>query len=151
MEKGINRFNLRVYLLILHEGRLLLADEIIRGMKVTKFPGGGLELGESIEECARREASEELGAQITGLQHFYTTDFFIRSLFNPADQIISVYYSARLVHAPAFSVQEQKFNFRQQVSDEEVFRWIKPEALNPEEFALPADRRVAELVKQRGF
>ena len=41
------RFNIRVYgILINDQDQLLVSDEVIKGIKFTKFPGGGLEWGE---------------------------------------------------------------------------------------------------------
>jgi len=41
------------------------------------FPGGHLEFGESIKECARREIFEETGIQIKNLRYGpYTNDIF---------------------------------------------------------------------------
>lgn len=34
------RFNIRVYGLLLHEGGVLVADELVKGHRITKFPGG---------------------------------------------------------------------------------------------------------------
>ena len=49
-------FNLRVYgILINEQNQLLVSDEYIRGMKITKFPGGGLEFGEGTRDCLKRE------------------------------------------------------------------------------------------------
>ena len=53
-------FNLRVYgILINEQNQLLVSDEYIRGMKITKFPGGGLEFGEGTRDCLKREFLEE--------------------------------------------------------------------------------------------
>jgi 8-oxo-dGTP diphosphatase len=42
------------------------------------FPGGHLEYGESIMDCAQREVFEETGVQIKNLQFGpYTNDFFV--------------------------------------------------------------------------
>ena len=43
-------FNIRVYgILINDKKQVLVSDEFIRGGYYTKFPGGGLELGEGRE------------------------------------------------------------------------------------------------------
>jgi len=41
------------------------------------FPGGHLELNESIEDCVKREVFEETGLSINNIQHIaYTNDIF---------------------------------------------------------------------------
>jgi len=47
------------------------------GKGVRSFPGGHLEYGESLEECARRETAEEAGVEISKV-HFadVTNDIF---------------------------------------------------------------------------
>lgn len=46
--------------------------------KTGLFPGGHLEFGESVAECATREVDEETGMQITNIRRGpYTEDFFL--------------------------------------------------------------------------
>ena len=67
-------FNLRVYgILINKQQQVLVSDEYIRGMYITKFPGGGLEFGEGIQR-----AVEDIGV---GICHFQC----LRSFY---DQVI---------------------------------------------------------------
>ena len=48
----LTRFNVRVYGLLINEHQqLLVSDEAFKnGMLATKFPGGGLELGEGLRD-----------------------------------------------------------------------------------------------------
>jgi ADP-ribose pyrophosphatase YjhB (NUDIX family) len=54
------------------EGRILLVHRVDNGLWT--LPGGGMELGESIEDCAVREVKEETGleVEITALVRIYT-------------------------------------------------------------------------------
>lgn len=141
------RFNIRVYFLLINEHKeVLVSDEIIRSNKYTKFPGGGLEWGEGIAECLQREAREELGQEIEIGEHFYTLDFFIESAFQQGDQVIAMYYLARLKSPPLFRIAEKRFDFKQTVLNEESFRWVGIKDLKTEDFTFPADKKVVELL-----
>src|SRR5262245_27242023 len=85
-------FTVIVYRILLSVRAMLVSDEHIRGMDVTKFPGGGLEFGEGPRECLMREFREELDIEVEVTSHFYTTDFFVASAFDPNVQVISIYY-----------------------------------------------------------
>lgn len=135
----LKKFNIRVYGLLIEEGKLLVCDEIVRGgRRVTKFPGGGLELGEGPIECLEREFLEETGFKVKVAEHFYTTDFFQQSAFNPDDQIISIYYR---VH------RTSDFNPGHELpkNEKEVilgFRWLELTTLNEDAVSLPVDKVV---------
>ena len=69
-------FNIRVYGILINENKqVLVSDEFIRGQYYTKFPGGGLELGEGTRECLAREFMEEMNLKVSVEDHLYTTDF----------------------------------------------------------------------------
>jgi ADP-ribose pyrophosphatase YjhB (NUDIX family) len=138
---SIQRFNVRAYFILYNDNEeILLSDELIAGKKYTKFPGGGVELGEGIEDAVRREAMEELGQEIEIIQHIYTTGFFVESMFRPGDQVISVYYQAQLVEAPQFRIATSKFDFDTDQHQTESFRWAKLDALHPNELSFVADK-----------
>lgn len=146
MTKG---FNIRVYGIALDEqNRLLVSDEQIKGLRFTKFPGGGLEWGESTIDCLKREFREELNQEIEVMAHFYTTDYFQRSAFNPDDQLLSIYYRVKLIEPISFIVKSKPFDFSDQIgSPQEVHRWIPMADLNPELFKWPVDKLVTEQLR----
>jgi 8-oxo-dGTP diphosphatase len=142
-------FNVRVYGLLVHNGGVLVADELIKGQRITKFPGGGLEFGEGPKDCLIREVREEIGVEALGAEHFYTTDFFQESAFRPGQQIISIYYTFRVADPMAIPVSTVPFNFKQSVDDEESFRWLDLSRGTAEDATLPIDRVVLGMLLER--
>ena len=151
---SINRFTIRVYGILMDENkRILLSDEFIRGDYFTKFPGGGLELGEGTRDCLQREFKEETGLDVIIDDHFYTTDYFQQSAFNPNDQIISVYYFVHAEDLNNLQVKTKLFDFEMhQISDpkgqSEVLRWIDWNALTEDAVSLPIDKIVVRMLKE---
>ena len=108
----MNRFNLRVYGILINEKRqVLVSDEYIRGGYYTKFPGGGLEFGEGTRDCLAREFMEEMNLRVEVGDHIYTTDFFQLSAFNPDHQIISIYYYAKALEEIKVPLRDKVFDF----------------------------------------
>jgi 8-oxo-dGTP diphosphatase len=143
------RFNVRVYGICFNDkDELLVADEFIKGMELTKFPGGGLEFGEGTRDCIQREFLEETGQEIEVIRHFYTTDFFVASAFNPQSQVISIYYLVKLKEAPRFSAAPGRFDFPKREDNVFVFRWLPRKAIHPDEFTFVIDKRVAGMLMQ---
>jgi ADP-ribose pyrophosphatase YjhB (NUDIX family) len=125
------KFNIRVYGILIKNQKVLLNEEFIKGRKIIKFPGGGLDWGEGIADCLKREWMEELGIDIALLDHFYTTDFFQQSAFDDS-QIISIYY---LIDAEVPDLILNK------ESNERSF-WLPLNNLHTDTFTLPIDQRV---------
>src|SRR6202000_3481810 len=104
-------FNVRVYgLLINDQNELLITDEQEYGMRFTKFPGGGLELGEGMIDGLKREFVEECNVEIEVLSNFYTADFFVKSTFNNS-QVISVYYMVKNTSPLNLNFKTTAFDF----------------------------------------
>jgi len=135
MEK---RFNIRVYGIWVHDGQLLVNEELIRGQKVIKLPGGGMDWGEGTRDCLRREWKEELGMDITVLDHFYTTDYFQPSAYDQS-QVISIYYFVTATPG------QQIVNH---VPGERTYR-MDIRQVTGETFTLPIDKIVGDLLAKR--
>lgn len=146
MEAMIDRFNLRVYGLLLHQGKVLLTDEWIKSFQVTKFPGGGLEFGEGTVDGLRREVQEEMGLEALDIRHFHTTDVFQRSAYRATDQIISIYYTFRVAAPDAILVQAAPFADNPAPGGPEAFRWLDLATACVEDVTLPIDRTVLAML-----
>jgi 8-oxo-dGTP diphosphatase len=142
-------FNVRVYgLLIDDKNRVLVADELIHEHYITKFPGGGLEFGEGTIDAIKREMMEETGIVIEVMSHFYTTDFFQPSAFNPKAQVISIYYLIKAVKAFTLKTSEKAFDFEEQKEGAISFRWLPIDILSEVDFTFPIDKRVSVLLRK---
>lgn len=143
-------FVIRVYGLFVNGyNEILLTDEFRLNQKMTKFPGGGMEYGESTIECLVREIKEECNNQeIKNIQHFYTTDFFQKALFYENKQLISIYYQAQLTEPLKFKISEESFDFDISKNEFQSFRWAKIETLSEDDLSFPIDRFVLRKLKQ---
>ncbi|MBT3209811.1 MAG: NUDIX domain-containing protein [Bacteroidetes bacterium] len=143
----INKFNIRIYGLFLNEeNKILISDEFRLGMKMTKFPGGGLEFGEGSIDCLQREAIEEFGQEICDIEHFYTSDFFQQSYYFTDSQLISIYYFFKFKEKIKFPVSEKPFDFFGNIDGAQSFRFLSLQELKLTDFSFPIDRKVAELL-----
>ena len=139
-------FNVRVYGLLVNEQKeVLISDEQEYGIRFTKFPGGGLELGEGLIDGLKREFLEECSAEVEVLRHFYTTDFFVKSAFNDS-QVISVYYLVKNTSPLNLIFKELVFDFDGEGDILQSFRWVKLSNLARETFLFPTDQHVAKLL-----
>jgi 8-oxo-dGTP diphosphatase len=146
---GMYLFNVRVYGLLINDlNQILISDEEEYGVQFTKFPGGGLEYGEGLIDGLKREFMEECNADIDVLEHFYTTDFFVKSAFNES-QIISVYYLVKARNELALKFKDNIFDFDETGDILQAFRWKSVSELTVEDATFPTDQRVIELLKEQ--
>ncbi|MCW3121574.1 MAG: hydrolase [Flavipsychrobacter sp.] len=131
------RFNIRVYGIWMHNNKILVNEELIRGKSIIKFPGGGLDWGEGIIDCLKREWNEELSITIDVLDHFYTTDFFQPSAFDNS-QVISIYYWVSAAVIPTTFVNSE--------ANERTF-WINAADISADTFTLPIDKLVGGMLQ----
>jgi len=145
MKSAKKAFTIRVYgLLINNRQEVLIAEEMYKNRYMVKFPGGGLEFGEGTAACLVREFKEELGLDVLVENHFYTTDFFIASAFDPEVQLLSIYY--RVSTKADFQPPVKTLN--RTVEEDEIFRFVSIADLNPRAFfSFPIDQHVGELLQ----
>lgn len=144
----MTHINVRVYGILIEDGKVLVSDEYIKGNNITKFPGGGLEYGEGTKECVMREFREELNLSIEVLSHFYTTDFFVNSAFSNQSQIISVYYLVKSLEPFEFAISTQLFDFKEIKEGAQSMRWVDIDAISENDFTFIIDKHVADLLEK---
>ena len=150
-------FDIRVYGILINEKKqVLVSDEFIRGKYYTKFPGGGLELGEGTRDCLKREFKEEMDLDVQIEDHIYTTDYFQMSAFNPEHQIISIYYFVKALEPITAPLRDKEFDFDEDqmkiydnVNEIETFRFIEWNNFSAESVTLPIDKIVAAMIKEK--
>lgn len=148
----LRRFNVRVYGILMNENdQILLSDELIKERYVTKFPGGGVELGEGLRDALIREFKEECGIDIAVLEHFYTTDFFVPSQFDSESQVLSMYYIVACEDWRMIETSGKKFDFPVvRGMDAESKRWVDLSQIDKEaDIVLPVDKVVAQILANK--
>ncbi|NAW51870.1 NUDIX domain-containing protein [Elizabethkingia argentiflava] len=129
----IDRYNIRVYALCIEDQNILTLFESYCGKDLLKLPGGGLEFGESILDCLHREFMEELNVKIEIIEHFYTQETFLRSLYQENEQLLTIYYRVKI---------KDFDNLKIQVPEIKRAEWFPLSAPNP--FCLTVDQLVFE-------
>jgi 8-oxo-dGTP diphosphatase len=132
-------FNVRAYGIWINSlGEVLLSEETHGTHRIVKFPGGGLQFGEGLIDCLKREWLEETGLDLYVIRHYYTTDFFQRSAFDAQQQVLSVYY---LITCP------ETFLTIDSLEGLHRFVWMPISKLSREVMTLPIDQAVAEQLR----
>ncbi len=142
----MRHFNVRVYGILIQDGKLLVSDEYIKGHNITKLPGGGLEFGEGTIECLVREFKEELNLDIEVISHFYTTDFFVNSAFSSNSQVISIYYLVDAKEKLEFNISTKVFDFKHVKEGAQSMRWVSLSKMSENDFTFIIDKKVAEML-----
>jgi 8-oxo-dGTP diphosphatase len=122
----------------IHEGRILLVK---RGVEPSRglwaIPGGTLNLGETLQECAAREILEETGITIKIGKCIYVFDFFERD-----DSGKIKFHFVVVDFAGQYLSGEPKG-----ADDAEEARWLKPDELSK----LPVAKNTIAALKEIGF
>lgn len=145
-----NHFVIRVYGLFINNNKeILISDEFQLNMKMTKFPGGGMDFGEGTIDCLKREAIEEMGQEVEIIEHFYTTDYFQPAFFYDNYQLVSIYYLAKFKEPVKFKISEKPFDFSELKNGNISFRWEPLISLSEKDMTFPVDQKVVGMLKQR--
>lgn len=129
-------FNVRVYGLLVEGNQILIIREPFAGTIIHKFPGGGLEYGEGLKDCLKREFLEELNLEVEVLEHFYTQDYFLASRFDENEQILMIYYKVRALDISNLVILDQ---------DIQELIWKDLSELSMEDLTLETDKLVVEI------
>ena len=135
----LKSFAVRVYGVLIHENKVLLMQECHQGKEIMKFPGGGMELGEDVYECLKREFLEEINLAIEVKKHIYTIDFFQQSNFDPSEQIIGIYYRVKALNMEEIAIREKKII---------EIHWMDLKDINEAHLSFPMDKRVVSFLKE---
>lgn len=138
-----SRFNVRVYGLCIQNNAILIAEELHHKTHMRKFPGGGLEFGEDIRACLKREWREELDVEIEVLGDvFYINDFLITSRFDPSDQVLAIFFKVKMLEESGVRLSESPMDFESASDGDMSFRFVPLDELSSEFFTFPADQAV---------
>ena len=124
---------------IIHEGRMLIGHRIKEhGHGSWAVPGGHLEIGESLEECAVRETEEEVGVRIRNVTFYtLTNDIFTES----GKHYITIHMRAEADSADIVNREPHKY---------ENWRWFTKSEL-PKPLFLPMENALRQKALPQGM
>ena len=142
-------FTIRIYGLLIHEDAILLSKENIHGDIYVKFPGGGLEFGEGVIDCLKREFMEEVQIDIKVGSHFYTTEDYFPSAFH-ADpkQVLCIYYTVVTDEIDQIKIGNPTDEHLLKKDQDQILYWCALKNLDKEVLKLPIDKIVVEKLLQ---
>ncbi len=143
-----NKFTIRVYGLLVHKANVLLSKEYIKGENYIKLPGGGLEFGEGVLDCLQREFKEELDLDVTVKGHFYTTEGYFPSAFDPSIQVVSLYYFVETDSIEKIPIKDEFETQSLKKFGDQIVYWCPINELDRQNLKLPIDKIVLEKLKR---
>lgn len=145
----MSHFNIRAYgLLLNHRHEVLLSDETGYGRSFTKFPGGGIELGEGLADGLAREFMEECLLEIDVVRHLYTTGEYIPSTFDES-QVIAVYYQVEATNLENWDINVPgRIIQKDEPIQIQTFRWVPLDRLTAEMLTFEMDRNAVNELKK---
>lgn len=134
------RHRVSVYLIVVQDGKILMLRTHNHRYY---FPGGGVEVGETLYEALRREAYEELNTDIEIGELVYADDMiYYHDPVKKAAHLIRLFYQAQPL--------AQEFHFDNAEERDEILgiEWVALDPLDAKEF-LPSTSRALSGIKAR--
>lgn len=140
-------FNLRSYgILINHRRELLISDEDYKGHLFSKFPGGGVELGEGLSDSLRREFKEECDLNLERIELLYITDTVVPSMFDES-QVIGLYYQVFINEPLSIPIKIKAFDFDK--GSKQSFRWIPLQDFSERDLTFEMDQQAWNIIQKK--
>lgn len=135
-------FRPAAYALVYEAPKLLLVNTRSSGKWF--FPGGGVELGERMEDGLRREVLEETGLILTDIQFFtFRESFFYYEPHQQGYHCLNGMYTARRDSAKAAAIAPNP------ASEADGCQWVDVTTLQPAAMQSFASAVVAEFLRKR--
>jgi 8-oxo-dGTP diphosphatase len=146
---NLSRFNIRIYGILISCGYILLSHEYLRGVAFTKFPGGGLNLGEAPSECLKREFQEELGLPVQVDMLLNVPDFVVVNRFQPEEQVLVLHYQVSAIDNHSLESLNLGNKTLESLAEPNHIHhsWELLETLTPEQLTFPADKAAVRELK----
>ncbi|MCC7430438.1 NUDIX hydrolase [bacterium] len=145
----VKSFNCRIYGILQQEKKILVSREKYGEIEILKFPGGGIELGESPENALIREFLEEANAKIEVLDFFHVSKQLQKSIFTPT-QVIALYWKVRLCENEKITVHENLIPIPEKTDAFYQLFWKEISEITEDFFTFATEKEVARKIKN-GF
>ena len=138
--------------LVVHEGKILMIHERVRRngkiVKITDFPGGGIDFAEPLKDALIREVKEEVGLDIKVGNVVGAWDFVLGELEHDIPEksgvhIVCIGYQCSLISNPVINVTNNP-------APEDIFdaKWYTREELLKDEEKLSKHPGMIDAVKR---
>ena len=104
---------------------------------------GGMSMQSNSQRSRGKNIVHEVNLTLKEIKHFYTTDFFQQSSFNKNDQLISIYYTAKLSKNIFGSKLTQNPS-----KNHPAFCWHNLNEISDKDFHFPIDKYVYSMLKK---
>lgn len=135
----------RVYgFLINNSNQVLVSAERFNGIPLIKFPGGGVEWGEGLQEALIREFKEELKISIGVKENIYFNDFPVESVIDKRYQVQAFFYHVEPLEPMRFSTV---LSLKPPEKNTENFIWVDLKNLSEELFTYEIEKEAVKALR----
>lgn len=135
----------RVYgFLINNSKQVLVSAERFNGIPLIKFPGGGVEWGEGLQEALIREFKEELKISIGVKENIYFNDFPVESAIDKRYQVQAFFYHVEPLEPMRFSTV---LSLKPPEKNTENFIWVDLKNLSEELFTYEIEKEAVKALR----